>query len=439
MTNPTLSRNNPIYWHGLGAALLMLMVMLLPEISWAQHCSSNRDLIQNGASESGVVTAVIRHIQQLLQSIGSNLFDALVGSPEYSAAVSAALMLAIVFYGVLIVFDMADFTPGDLLMRMLKIAAVAWVALPGGGGWEFFSGTIGNFLWGTMTEMINLFTCTATTQSGNCLGSTGGGGNTLLSASNMEEPLKIFNSSVGGMFSQHFLITLYGTLTLSSYGFVIAIFILWGAATFIFALLGAIYTYVKTMVGLWFIFSMMPIFFICLLFQRTSRLFDGAINLMVGMALEVVLLFAFLSFFVVVVTASLENLLLIEWCRFPIPMIGGIEVPLYRPVSYDNGLWKISDVGRWPLAGVPATNTQTGQTVNLLFPMRMIDVLFFLLASYITWQYSSFVGQLAGELTSSGMRMGGAGEAMRQFFRDRGLTARALGSRGLRRLLQGGR
>lgn len=384
----------------------------------SEECTTMPDMYALNEGSSGMIVAILTQIQILLKEVGDNLFNQITDSDIYKDTLQAVLLLVVIFYGTMIVLDLKQFRPGEILMMLVKMGVIVTIASP--GGWEFFSDTIGAILWGTAVELIDIFTGSAISATQGSVISVD-----ILNPTDLAAPLHALNAAVARVFSAHFWITIGGVFFTSSYGPIIAILLIWGGINFVMALFGALFTYIKTMVGLWFMFSLAPIFLILLLFQRTARLFDGWISIMFGLVLELVLLFAFLSFFIVVVTASLQNILLVEWCKEPTFKIMGITVlNWWKPKYKQGGTVKIDSEGH----SVTGAETSAGHDT---FPVELIDVMFFVLSSYITWQYTTFVGQLAGELSSSGLRMGGAGEAMRNYFRTRGWGGDQMAMRGL--------
>jgi hypothetical protein len=177
--------------------------------------------------------------------------------------------------------------------------------------------------------------------------------------------------TVGGLdapmilfFSHTFSIILLAHLFLGAFGWFFVLVLIWCAFEIIKILFGAIITYIKSVVGLMFLFAIAPIFFCFLFFEQTKRIFMGWLNQVFGFFLQPVLLFAFLGFFMALLvdptarpmpqgilldvmfpgygTRNVVDFCWVKW--FP---LGLFDIYWWRPVSadyaggnYPQGTWE---------------------------------------------------------------------------------------------------
>lgn len=384
----------------------------------AETCSSNYSTAALNAKNTGLVTAIMSNIVVLLEKVGKELFDHIIKHPYYTSALSAVILLMVVIYGTMIVFDLENLKPGVILLKMFKIGLVAWLASP--SGWELFSETMAKFFFETMVQLVNLFLQGAA-------GITAGANPSLKDPSSLAEPLQSLGYPIAMLFSAKFGITLLGLFWLGGYGFVAALIMIWAGFNLLLTVFQALFVYIKCIVGLWFMFALAPIFFICLLFQRTSNLFTGWLNMVINFTLQPILMFAFLAFYIVMIVSSLNSLMQVEWCKKELNLyFFGLPFPveLWRPTIVNGH--KIDPYWDWDLFGLSQNYT------HLQFPLDLVDILFFLLSSYLAMQYGKFVPQLANQLSQGGVSVGVSAEEARQFFQSRGWLPEQIAVKGVR-------
>ncbi len=387
-----------------------------------ETCSSDYANAAMNSQNSGLVTAIMANITALLQSTGDKLYNHIIVHQYYTTALSACILLTVVIYGIMIVFDMENLRPGVIVLKLFKIGLVAWLASP--SGWDVFSNTIAKFFFGTMLELVNLFLeGAAGIMAGNTSSPTSV---SQMNTSALAEPLRVLGYPLATLFSAKYGITIIGLFFVGSYGIVMALLMIWGGFQLLLALFQALFVYVKCIVGLWFMFALAPIFFITFLFQRTSNVFTGWLNMVINFSLQPILLFAYLAFFIVIVVTSLNSLMTIEWCMRPLinSFIGiPLTIEVWRPAIVNGIPINYAD-DTWGLFGYKSAT-------NLQFPLDMIDIMFFLLATYLCQQYGNFVPQLANQLSQGGLSVGTSAEEARQFFQTRGWTPEQIGAKAI--------
>lgn len=415
-----LKTNKNVQFFGL--LLLMLAVVLLGTgdalAATQATCTSDPDMVTNDATGRGIVTAVLHTIVALLSSASEALYGQIIGDKEFIAARNAVLLLAVVIYGAMVVFGISGLRPGEIVGLVFKIGLI--MVMTGAGAWQFFSDTVQTFFFGTMMELIGVFSG----QVGTSLG--GGYNNQADLAAKLSTPLAIFDWPMARIISTQFFITILGAFALENYGPILAILLVVAGYYLLTTLISALFTFIKCVVGLWFLFALAPIFFLCLMFRRTAGIFEGWLNMVINFTLQPVLLFAFLAFFITITTSSLGSLMdSVTWCWATASgsTTGtSTDLQFWRPMVV-NGTPLTGGV--WEMGGY--LNSNGDPLIPEVFPLDTMDLMFFFLSAYIASQFANFVPTLATELSSSGLRISTTGEAARNWFASRGLTPGQIG------------
>jgi type IV secretory pathway VirB6-like protein len=421
--------------------LIGLFLCLLVASPALAVCTS--DLSHAVAANTGgsVVSAIVTDITVILSSTSSQLYEAIIGNPKYRMALGAILLLSTSLYGAMILFDLVQLHPKELIMRVIKIGIIVWVAMPGpAGGWLFIQSIVVKFFLGTMTELVNLFLKAAAIAT---LATNLGVDPEIASyLVNLGEPLGIFNDPIKQLFSVKFGTTMKGLMTMGPTGILMAGILAWAAFNLMMFIFQAIFVYVKCIVALWFLISLAPIFFVFIMFQKTRPLFEGWLNMIVNFALQPVLLFAFCAFYVVMIIESLKKMMMIEWCEVPLQLISGLPItfnafrPSQIPVSNGSGGFTMTSVpeggaGSWQAHGLQGYP-------EFQFPIDMMDVMFLMLASYLGMQYGKMVPSLASRLADGGISLGANMDNVQQFMSSRGMSGVQTGIKGLAKGLEKG-
>ncbi len=417
-----------IHWLLLVISVLLAMSLGIGEAIAAGtdlDCVSDAAYQTSASAGGGIVSAIMETIINVLGQTSETLYSAIIApGGEFIAARNAAIMLVLAIYGVMIVFNIANFKPGEIFGLIFKIGLIVMITSP--AGWQFFNDIVAQFFFGTMIELVEVF-------MGQAAGSGAGGfsAGLNLTTNQLTQPLEHLNWPLAKIISTQFLITVLGSAATGIFGLAIAIILVIGGFYFFWALINALFVYIKSIVGLWFLFALAPIFFLFLLFRRTQNLFEGWINMVLSFTLQPILLFAFLAFFITIVSESLGQLMNVNWCWGTLPAADGTSegFPWWRPVNV-NGT--VIPEGVWGVAGHVIPGATGAASTRILFPLDLTDIMFFLISSYIALQYSQFVGKLAQELSSSGLRLNVNAEAGRNYFSSRGWSPDQIATRTFR-------
>lgn len=407
------------------------LLTLMPGMAHAatETCTSQLNATQVQGASGGIITAVMQIISSVLKQTSEDLFEHIIGHQYYTIALAATILLTVIVYGVMLVFDLAHPKPGEIITKLFKLGMVVWISSP--TGWTLITEMVMKFFLGGMTDLVNLFLLGAVQTS--TLGNGGAGGGLTFDPQAMSEPLSILGFPLAQLFGAKFGTTILGLLglafaQLNGNAFFMLLVMIWAGWNLLLALFHAIFVYIKSIVGLWFLVALSPIFIICTMYQTTRSLFQGWLNMMINFALQPVLLFGFFAFFLVMVSASMANILSTQWCIETVDSwIFGLDMDIWRPRSGPG--WCAPYGTEWLVTGADKPCAGYGRAQ---FPIQVLDVLFFLLAAYLGLQYAMFVPQLTTALSRSGIALGAGLEDMRQFFAANGMTPEALYTRGLK-------
>jgi hypothetical protein len=165
---------------------------------------------------------------------------------------------------------------------------------------------------------------------------------------------------------------------------------------FLLMMIGALVTYAKAIIGLAFLFGIAPLFFIFLLFDRSRAIFFQWTYEVLTMALQPVMLFAFLSFYVALITAAAPNLLTAPNFN------GGSGTPTdfcwLKWFSVPGTLWEMF-VWHPTYNGTEVTQGYTDPQGNQLpEPVNVANVLYFLMLCHLGRTFTKFIEQLSTDL-----------------------------------------
>jgi len=327
-----------------------------------------------------IMDSVFATINSILTSIAQTFYENVTASSDFQKAVGAAILLYITIYGVMIMFNLASYHTGEVVSRLVKIAIV-W-AIIGPGGWNFFNKYVGTLFLGGMNDLITQFSAAG-------VGINTSNLNPTLQSSAMQALI----GPLTEVFDRKFVIAIVSLLSTGITGWMMALFLIWGLIQFVLMVIGAVTTYVKSLVGLTFLFGVAPIFFAFILFEKTRQVFIGWLNQVVAFALTPVLLFAFLGFYCQLIENTVYNMLYAA---------GAPNFCYVTWFSLPGGLW---DIQFWrPTINAAAHETHLGEWVDtkgnpLAPPFNMIDILYFLLLCHLGKSFGEFIEQIAKDLS----------------------------------------
>lgn len=376
----------------------------------ARECYTPGNNIQRyDVSGCGVLCTVTRIIMGLLNSASMAIVNATAGNPDFQTAVLAALTLYITIYGAMVVLGFVNVALGDAVVRIAKLGVVAMV---------LSSETVL-----TLFHMVRCFFIEGTTYLVNsvmqvgleAVVSLGAGGevvvgdiydpravnNDLCGASFSDDesargPLVVLEALLTQVFSAHMFLTLLTLMFSKVYGFILAIFLIFGLFGFVLSLLGAVTIYLTSLIGQYLLLSLLPIFVVFLLFEKTKHLFDGWINQLITYSLTPIFLFAYISLFVVVISAALAQMLDVKICW----------------AKWFTVAW-VFDISKWQFF------EWTVHQPMVELPFGFFEVLIFVLLVFLMKEFEESVEQVARDIGNSYVYVNKAAREMQGWFRGK--------------------
>jgi len=207
--------------------------------------AGNTQIAGQGAGVD-IINGIFAAVDAIMGGIAERFYRAVVQNPDYQAAVNSLIVLYVAIYGIMLLFNLASHKTGEVIGRLFKIAIV-WAIMI--NGWGFFNQFIGTPILSSMNQIINNFNTAAGFNAG--ADSVDTNANTFgslnpLSVSVLAGPMTL-------IFSMRFVVAILALLSTGPFGWFFVLVILWSMLEFILMLIGAIITYIKSIVGLLFL------------------------------------------------------------------------------------------------------------------------------------------------------------------------------------------
>lgn len=320
-------------------------------------------------STSYYLNIVITNIKKTLERAQMAVYQSMINT-RTANIIHIMIVLYVIIYGICFTFGMIQDTQSDFLRRVVKIAIINQLTMP--GSFDFFN-----------TYIFSLF--------------TDGRDYLIYVMSNAHKDIipawqkgagidfGFIDDTIGVFFRGTTWIKILALLVGAPFGFIYVIIIFLGMYLFLKAVVGAIIIYLLALIAVTLLVAMAPLFISFALFPRTRNLFDNWIKELFNYALQPVMVFAALALFHYIMVATIERLFSFSacWdCVAPkIPIIPGVlEIcwfAFYTPRS---------------------TSADGGYD---LFPISFLEVLIFLIVAYSAGKFVNFAQSLAKVLVGS--------------------------------------
>ena len=354
--------------------------------------------------QAGIITQSIDYIKSVVHGAMEDMYRGIIRDSGFQDALSAAFTLSIIVFGVSFMFGIVPFTLGQALVRILKISVI--YAATAGGGFAFFNEYAIRFFSDGVDDIIGDIITIAT---GNTIS-----GMAMWQTSATPQPFRELEAIAISILSPQMMSTLIASFTTGVMGPAMGTLLGAGIIAFLLMVVEAMKVYCISMIARAFLLGLAPIFLVFLLFQKTQHIFDGWLNQLVNYSLQPILLFAFISFYMVLLNSSSQNILSVDTCW----------------VAYDNASGSGQDVMQWrfvdPRTGKPTpTDFSWEGAINCLidggnecpdFPISIIDLLIFLILTHLAWRFSDVVTLIATEIASSTLNLKDLRSGLNEYF-----------------------
>lgn len=375
-----------------GAMLFIAgMVLISPIMAHAQAtptpaniCTDFAKLNAGDPNEPKLLTDIVNYIKQTIGVASQNLFQAFTSSAAYQNAVGGAMTLVVVFLGVGFLMGVVQASFGQLVKIVLKMAFVIAVISP--TGWNFFTNTVVTF-FNDGTDQIIAKVMEIGTGVPIAPGSS---------------PFASLDHIAYVMLSPDIIIAILASLgNTGPYGMLYGALLSWSMWILIKMLIRALETYALAFLVRALMFGVAPIFVVFLLFERTKQLFMGWVNMLVVLSLKPILYFTFISFFMVMITSSMTNIMggsEVCWVEYKQNVGGTNKTAFWRFKLKGNQYAQTDNYDyRGPLSCVIGGRTDCMKD----FPINIVDLLTFIIIVYIASMFGSVVDSMAQEISNA--------------------------------------
>lgn len=407
----TLLPNRIGQWHGFLLVAVMLSVLLPVRDVQAQGntyaggtgqeiiCNTSEAFQNMGGGarprifdEFGVISTVANEIKALFDESWELLYTSLITSGFKEIAV-ALMVLYVVIFGVLFTLGTVQMPLHDAVKRVVKISVVALMV----SSTEFFQDTIYRFFREGMGQLLGQMV----DKVSNLL--TGGGPESTCAAG--EGIFAPMDRLVCDMLRPETLMIIDAALNTPPYGIAYVVTSVLGSLFVIGAIARAIWVYLISIMATSFLFGMAPVFISFIMFERTKRMFDAWINMISNFTLQPLIMFTFISFFILLMHQSLsDGMLEAEVCYGPGTLMGletsgvqATEIPVLQFTDGEGNTFLYRNDPDGPKC------LQNGEWTpcEVEFPLNLMALLTFVVLGYVAYSFYDNVIDIARDVTSS--------------------------------------
>lgn len=376
--------------HGRWVWVVLMAVMLsmaLPIESFAQQnndATCTNEFPQDDSNE-GIMTQIVDYIKQVIDQATADLYNGIIYHPAFLNALNASFVLFVTIFGVMFIFGIVPFTLGQCIVRGLKIGVIMALI---NAGFPFFKDYAIKFFNDGTDELISAVIGIATGDQTPVTHGVGGN----------PQPFTKLEGVVKKVLSSKNMTSIIGSFTTGPMG--PAMGGLLGMATMVFVqtIVKALKVYCLSLVAKALLFGMAPIFISFILFERTKYIFQAWVNQLVNYSLQPLFMFAFLSFFIVMMESAIDNILKADLCWTEFSTVeGGAQGQSMWRFKTKDGKSTGSDF-TWD--GLAQCKQQGGSCPD--FPISIVDGLTFLILVHLAYKFSDVVTQIAAEIAGGG-------------------------------------
>ena len=269
----------------------------------ADVCTSFGDSIfkmqqHNLSPTGGILSDIYFFIKSIVSDATGLLFNAFTQNPNYQHAFFWAMTLMVTFLWVAFTMGVVQPSFQQAFVRLMKLAVVAALVSP--YGWSFFNFYVVQFFADGTDDLILGIQSIALGGIPIPIGAT---------------PFWALDNVAQVIIDPDTIIALVGALGSGGpYGLTMGALFGAGMIAFVKMLMQVLKTYAVSYVARAMILGLAPIFLVFLLFDKTKGMFVNWLNAIINLCLQPLLLFTFLSFFLVMVESATKEMLNTELC-----------------------------------------------------------------------------------------------------------------------------
>ena len=404
--------------------VMLAFVMLVPETGHAAtppsagNCTSFTEraalTLGNTANpKPGLLSEVNAFIKTTIGAATQRLFEAFTSSAAYQRAVGAAMTLMVLFYAVGFTIGVVQPSFQQVLIRLVKLGLIGAIISP--TGWTFFSQYVVTFFQDGSDQLIN-----GVQAIGFGIAAPAGAG-----------PFYALDRVTSFLIDPDTIVAIMGSVMSGGpFGMAMGGLMVISTYSFFKLILKTLQIYAVTFVARSLVLGVAPLFFVFLMFDRTKNMFIAWVNALINLSLQPILMFTFLSFFLVLIESSAQNMLGAELCWHEFQnVVSGVNKMAF---------WRFAD----PVTGQVSTGDWTWNgsleclvTPNIAdqakckdFPLNILDILSFLILVFLATRFAEVVEKISSELSNAVVNLDNQGKLDQLMERGNKGTASALGS-----------
>ena len=245
-------------------------------------------------------------------------YQSIISDNTYQRIVTTSFALMFSFYGLYFLLGLADFNQEELIKRLIKISFIYLMISP--TGWNYYN----EFFVKFFKDGIDYLSFAIVSSFADDISISN-----AMATANYSDKSVIFSSidsSLQLIFSDRTASRIWGLLFSTLPGFVYIILIYWAVGLFLFSVITAMVIYSMSQVLISFFLAFGPIFFVCLIFDKTKGMFDKWLSNLIGLSFEQIFVLTCASFFNVILYNILKAIFSYKVCYESIFSIGRLEI-----------------------------------------------------------------------------------------------------------------
>lgn len=371
-----------------------------------QNCT-NQSGTQN-QSQQGLLTEIEMYLKQEVNKAMVTLYNAITMDGRFQQAVTGALTLFIIIFGIAFMIGMVQLTYGQALVRLMKLAIV--VAVTSYSGWMFFNDTAVKFFRDGSDDIIRFVISQTSGVGGGA--SIGGGGAGGSGSPVFTELDKIAQNVI----KPETMAKVLAAITTSPYGLAMGGLMMIATVAFVKLLVDCLKTYAVCYVARALLFGLAPFFIVFLLFERTKNYFMSWLNAVLNFSLQPVFLFIMLAFMMDLIDQSAKDMLGTEVCWAEFQSTEGSPNKMQFWRFANNGQVDPSEYD-WQGQVSCQTGGGGGGANCKPFPIDIIDILSFVFLIFLASRFAQNIDQITSQLTNAFINLD-HGSRMEQLFQQ---------------------
>lgn len=362
-----------------------------------QNCTDQNS--DSNESNKGILTEIEMYLKDTVNEAMIELYMAITADGRFTAAVSGALTLFVIIFGVAFMIGLIQLTYGQGLVRLFKIAIIVAVTSP--MGWMLFNDIVVKFFRDGSDDIIRyVISQTTGTGGGGAVSSSATGGAAGSGTPVFTELDKIAQNII----RPETIAKVLAAVTTGPYGLAMGGLMMIATVAFIKLLVDALKTYAIAYVARALLFGLAPFFIVFLLFERTKQYFTSWLNAVLNFSLQPVLLFIMLAFMMSMIDQAAKDMLGTEvcWSEFQSTEGSPNKMQFWRfaqngqvdPSEYD---WQ----GQVSCQSGSGGGGGAGGGSNCKpFPIDIVDILAFIFLIFLASRFASAIDGITAQLTN---------------------------------------